>query len=398
MKKYQKLDQFFERIKSLSFWQRIFSWRPVQNLSYEAFEEYKNLIAAADSNEERLAISSNKIDLLNNDNSHLKAESMKQQTELNLLKENSRSLEEELAAFTKENAIFKKTEDDRRQDHETKASTLGTIIAQFQNERETAEQKNQEKENQRLASMKETWARHETSVQEAIKMICQKHTIEYVDQVPFKGTPDNTIRISDEYIIFDAKSPSSDDLNNFPTYIRAQTESMKKYIKQAGVRKDIFLVIPSNTVDVIDNFSFNMADYNAYVVTIDVLEPLILALRRIEDYEFVEQLTPEDRENICRVIGKFAHVTKRKIQIDLFFMKQFIDVLKKSEANLPTDIKEKVDDYEKSEKINPPRETRSKQILTKDLEAESEDVHSDLKRLPFNENEQTISINLIKNK
>lgn len=475
MKKYDRLDQFFELIKNLGFWQRIFHWRPVQTLSYEAFEEYKNLVALANNIEEQLTASINRIDLLNNDNSHVKAESTKiqnslditnvkltsvetalsalkaavasreetikqsdkkiveqqaelkslneklasletmlsnaeatlaskkenieqsdrkiieQQVELKSLKEHIRSLEDDVAALNKENAIFKSTEDDRRQNYEAKAGTLSTITTQVQNEREAEKQKNQEKEIQRLAAMKDTWTKHEVSVKEAIKMICQKHTIEYVDQVPFKGKPDNTIQISEEYIIFDAKSPSSDDLKNFPTYIKAQTESVKKYVKEANVRKDIFLVIPSNTVDVIDSFSFNMADYNVYIVTIDVLEPLILALRKIEDYEFVEQLTPEDRENICRIIGKFAHITKRKMQVDLFFTKELIDVLKKCEANLPQDIMEKVVEYEKSEKINPPRESRAKQILTKELEAENENIQAGVKKLPIYESGQESS-------
>lgn len=478
MEKYDKLGQFFELIKNLSFWQRIFRWRPVQTLSYEAFEDYKKLIALVADAEERLTVSSNKIDLLNNDNSHIKAESAKiqnslditnvkltsvetalsalkaalasreeaikqadkkiieqqaeikslsekltslevmlsnaettlaskeenikqsdkkvleQQVEIKSLKESIRSLGEKVAALNEENAIFKKTEGDRKQNYEAKAETLNMITTQVKNERESEKQKNQEKEIERLAAMKDTWAKHQTSVQEAIKIICQKHTIEYVDQVPFKGKPDNTIQISDEYIIFDAKSPSSDDLKNFPTYIKTQTESVKKYIKEASVRKDIFLVIPSNTVDVIDNFSFNMADYNVYVVTIDVLEPLILALRKIEDYEFVEQLTPEDRENICRIIGKFAHITKRKMQVDLFFTKELIDVLKKCEANLPKDIMEKVVEYEKSEKINPPRESRAKQILTKELETENESIQAGVEKLPVYENIQESSNNI----
>lgn len=433
MKKYDRLGQFFELIKNLGFWQRIFGWRPVQTLSYEAFEEYKNLITLAAGNEEQLTISSNKIDLLNNDNFHIKAESAKmqnlldstdvkltyaeaalsalkadlasreetikqsdkkiieQQAELKSLKENIQSLGEKVAALNEEKTILEMTEDDRRQSYEANAATLNTITAQVKNEREAEKQKNQEREIQRLAAMKDTWSKHQASVQEAIKMICQKHTIEYIDRVPFKGKPDNTIQISDEYIIFDAKSPSSDELKNFPTYIKTQTESVKKYIKEANVRKDIFLVIPSNTVDVIDSFSFNMADYNVYVVTIDVLEPLILALRKIEDYEFVEQLTPEDRENICRIIGKFAHITKRKMQIDLFFTKELIDVLKKCEANLPQDIVEKVMEYEKSEKINPPRESRAKQILTQELEAESESIQAGVKKLPLHESEQELS-------
>ncbi len=390
MKKYEKVDQFFEQIKTLGFWQRIFNWRPFQKLSYEAFEEYKSLLASANACEEQLIASNNKIGLLTNDNAHIEKKSSEQQIEIKSIKDSFQSLQIELNRIKEENAVYKRTEADRAQDHESKIDTLTTITSRVQNEREDEKRQATERELRRLHDMKETWSRHEGSVKETIKMICQKHTITYVDQVPFKGKPDNTIQICEDFIIFDAKSPMSDDLGNFPQYIKNQTEQVKKYIKEQNVRKDIFLVIPSNAVHVIDNFSYNMADYNVYVVTIDVLEPLILALRKIEDYEFVEQLTPEDRESICRVIGKFAHVTKRKIQIDQFFTREFISVLKKSEANLPSDIFEKVLEFEKSEKINPPVEKRAKQILIKDLEIEDEHVREEVKKLPLYEDNENL--------
>ena len=39
----EKLNLFFSRIRELTFWQRLFSWRHVRNLSYDAFEEFKTL-------------------------------------------------------------------------------------------------------------------------------------------------------------------------------------------------------------------------------------------------------------------------------------------------------------------------------------------------------------------
>ncbi|TRZ64242.1 MAG: hypothetical protein D4Q79_01955, partial [Spirochaetia bacterium] len=142
-------------------------------------------------------------------------------------------------------------------------------------------------------------------------------------------------------------------------------------IKEENVKKDIFLVIPSNTVDVINQFSFNMADYNVYVVTLDALEPIILSLKKIEEYEFVEQFSPDERDNIYRVIGKFAHITKRRIQIDQFFGHQFLDILSKCETDLPRDVLEKVIEYERSEKLNPPQEKRAKLISNIELEVDS---------------------------
>ena len=109
----------------------------------------------------------------------------------------------------------------------------------------------------------------------------------------------------------------------------------------------------------------------------DALEPVILTLQRIEDYEFAEQLSPEERENISRVIGKFVHLSKRRIQIDGFFAKQFFELVYRSEADLPKEFMDKVIEFEKSEKLNPPLERRAKQINVKDLKSDSERLESE---------------------
>src|SRR6266536_3624806 len=38
----EKLNLFFSKIRELTFWQRLFSWGPVRNLSYDAFQEFKS--------------------------------------------------------------------------------------------------------------------------------------------------------------------------------------------------------------------------------------------------------------------------------------------------------------------------------------------------------------------
>ena len=89
-------------------------------------------------------------------------------------------------------------------------------------------------------------------------------------------------------------------------------------------------------------------------------------------------LSPEERESICRVIGKFAHLTKRRIQIDNFFARRFLELEYQSEADLPTDILAKVIEFEKSEKINPPQEKRVKAINTKDLIKDNNKLNSEV--------------------
>ena len=56
-----KLSLFFDRIKELSFWQRVFSWSPIRNLSYEAYEQFKLAESKINSQQDDLDVLKNKI-------------------------------------------------------------------------------------------------------------------------------------------------------------------------------------------------------------------------------------------------------------------------------------------------------------------------------------------------
>tara|TARA_B100000242_G_scaffold144481_1_gene102946 strand:- start:3124 stop:4299 length:1176 start_codon:yes stop_codon:yes gene_type:complete len=262
----------------------------------------------------------------------------------------------------------------------TLQQNLQTEIARVNDERVEKEREQQEK-------MKKSWGEHEKDVQRYIQLICNNNIIKYIGQEDFphpRNKPDNCIEIMDQLIVFDAKSPANDDLSNFPKYIKDQTENLKKYAKHENVKKDLFLVIPSNTLSVINQYTYNVGDYNVNVITKDSLEPIILSLKKIEEYEFADKLSPEERDNICRIIGKFAHTTKRRIQIDQFFANEFLDTLSKTGSLLPREILESVIQFENAEKLNPPMEKRKKQILTKDLKNQSEKLKKeiDLREIP----------------
>jgi len=376
---YDNLKSFFERIKTLTFWQRVFYWSTLKALSYEAYEEFKSVsdnitdlnkqVAGRDS---RIGEHEKNLQILSARVTDLISSNQKLENRIGTIEADLRRVSSEKAEMANKITRFEQTEESRREEFQKNVSGVNAIRTGLESERQKISDERIREKDETFERMKQTWRNHEEAVKTAIKNICQSHLIEYVKDVPFKGKPDNTISIAGEYIIFDAKSPSGDDLQNFPKYLKVQTESVNKYIKQENVKTDIFLVVPSNTVDVINQFSYKMGDYNVYIVTIDALEPIILSLRKIEDYEFVGQLTPDERENICRIIGKFSHTVKRKIQIDYFFSYQFLEILTKCNIDLPEDIYKSVQEFEKSEKLNPPQEKRAKQILTDDLIAESE--------------------------
>ncbi len=268
-------------------------------------------------------------------------------------------------------AQLRQNEEERARQHDERVTKLMALKDQLEGDRLRLQADREAEIGRRFEVMEQTWRRHEEAVEQSLRSICQRHTLEYCDKEKFPFStkkPDNAVIIAEQYVIFDAKSPKNpEELSNFWNYLKAQAEVAKKYAKEENVKKDIFLVVPANTVDYIDDFHLDMADYQVFVVTSDCLEPIVLALRKIEDYEFAEKLSPEDRENICHVIGKFAHATKRRMQIDTYFFNEFLGLLKSCES-LPEEILEKVVEFEKAEKMNPPMEKRRKLIPIKDLE------------------------------
>ncbi len=415
---YDHLKRAFDTLKSLNFFQRLFGWGKIKSQLIDANGDLQRLFSAIEnvkSENTKLATASEiekastknlqeavnrlstEVQVIKQSNAVLSKQYEDSLKDIATLKESNSSFLKRGTELSNELAVTKqkfenadinfqkarnqitqleKEDEFRKQEHSNAISSLRQIQEKIQRDRDREMEEKNRIEFEKIKKLKETWLNHEENVKNRIKTICNQYTIEYVDRVPFKGKPDNTLKINNEFIIFDAKSPGSDDLSNFPNYLKSQVES-GKYVKEDDVRKEVFLVVPGNTLDYLEQFAYKLSDYTVYIISIDALEPIILALRRIEDYEFAEQLSPEERENICRVIGKFVHLSKRRIQIDGFFAKQFFELVYRSEADLPKELLEKVVEFEKSEKLNPPIERRSKQISIKDLESDNERLKSE---------------------
>lgn len=379
---FNNLKILFDSLKNLGIWGRLFNWGGIKTQLIDASADLQRLVSSIETLKAENTKLDHTISRLSEDKTHFQKEIgvlkeknenyLKRGTELSnelaVLKQKIEMVELDNRRIREENTQYRTAEEHRRQDHEKSISNLNKVLDRNTRERIEERERAHQAEIEKLRRLKETWSNHETNVRNRIKAICNRNGVEYIENVPFKGKPDNTVKIKDEYIVLDAKSPSGDSLSNFPNYLKNQVESAIKYVKEEDVRKEVFLVVPSNTLEHIQQFEYKLSEYTVYIISIDALEPIILALKKIEEYEFAEQLSPEERENICRVIGKFVHLSKRRIQIDGFFAKQFFELVYRSDADLPKEILEKVSEFEKAEKINPPIEKRSKQISTKELE------------------------------
>ena len=406
----ENIKKLFTDLKTFTFWDRLFHWGRIRTLLIETSAELQRLVSSVSSLQTDNQKLQSSIERLSDDkitfqkeNSVLKEKNdnyLKRGTELANEKESFKNkaelLDKESSRLREEILQLKAKEEQRRTEYDKAVNQLFKLREDILKERSDKEEKEKQIAYERLRKLKETWSKHETDVKNRIKIICNKHGVEYMESVPFKGKPDNTLKINDEFIVFDAKSPGSDDLSNFPLYLRNQAESVSKYVKEENVRREVFLVVPTNTLEVVAQFEYKLSDYTVYVISIDALEPIILSLRKIEEYEFAEQLSPEERENICRVIGKFVHLSKRRIQIDGFFAKQFFELVYRSEADLPKDFLDKVIEFEKAEKLNPPIERRARQISNKELEIEIRERKTDAEQKGIEMDEALLTKNLNK--
>ncbi|MBE0668939.1 MAG: hypothetical protein IH593_14865 [Bacteroidales bacterium] len=391
----EKLNLFFAQIKDINWWQRLFRWRKIRSLSFDAYEEFRNLARELDNGRKNMDELRNRVTEISTRNesltqkiSELEQQSVRKETQAEELNSRIRELTGTGNELNRKISHFEATKEERVKEYNDNITRLNQTKESLEAERKRLNDDRVREAEERFENMKKQWAEHEADVKNSILRICELNQVRYVEKVPFRGSPDNTIEISGEFIIFDAKSPANDDLRNFPLYIKAQTENLKKYASQENVKKSIFLVVPTNIIHVLKQLTYRMGDYDVFAITRDSLEPVILSLKKIEEYDLAEKLSPDDRDSICRIIGKFAHTAKRRIQVDQFFSDEFIDIVMKSQKDLPEDLQKQVIEFEKSEKLNPPTEKRAKLISIDELQRKNEELKSEteIRKLSLPEN------------
>ena len=425
---FEKLRSFFERIKNTGLFERLFFWRSTVAASYDAYSEFQQIQNLLQQQGKEITELTAKYRELSLNFEHRGQQLVQLQQDLVVLtakneelnqKMNEREnvagglveadkknrdaiaqLKADLAGWAakydqlnqqyteaqKTNIEYQGNEKARLHEHDLRVAGLNSLRQQLEEKLQQIAQEREDEIHSRYIEMEKTWLNHEKVVEETLRNLCRQHNIEYCDKekFPYSGKPDNSVILSKQYVIFDAKSPKdSENLDNFPAYIKSQAQNVKKYVKGDDIKRDIFLVVPTNAITALPEIVYRIGEVRVYVIAYDSMEPIILALKKIDEYSFVEQLSPDDRENICQVIGKFVHASKRKIQIDTYFSKLFIELLENCDSSLPQNIRDTLDQIEKSEIMNPPTEQRNKMTPLPDLvksvkglekEAESQEI------------------------
>lgn len=290
------------------------------------------------------------------------------------------ALNTEYTRIKEQLAAEESVKEERTASYERKVENLNVLVEQLESERKATAEKLEASFIEHQKELEISWQTHETNVASQMKSLCTKYNFNFCEKSDYtnRGAPDNVVVIGGLYTVFDAKCPKNpEELGNFPTYIKEQAAKMEKYAKYDNVRKTMFLVVPSSTLEVLSTFFYDLPKYSVYVITPEAILPILQILKLIEGYEFADQLNPEDREKLYRFIGQLTHATKRKIQIDTFLSGELINALHEVKT-LPDDFVTAIEKFETKATLNPPMEKRMKTIEIRDIESDVRQLENEI--------------------
>jgi len=369
-----RLKLFFTSVKEISFFERIFKWSKIRSLSFDAFSEFQSLEKRVLEQDDKINDLKQKIELHIKEKEGIEKLNRDNSIDLRILREKNTEL-------SNENTGFKSLDKKRAEEQLKYIGKLDQATKSFEDKEQRLLQEKEARENEKLEKMKRQWQDHEKNTEEEIERLCSRLRINYIKNPPLQKKPDNTIEIAGEFIIFDAKSPKTDDLNNFPDYIKSQAKTLNKYTDQEKVKKDIFLVVPSNTLEYISQLRMTMSGFNVYVIAKDSIELVLVSLKKIEDIDLAGKLDPRDRENLISIVSNFAYFVGRNGRINLEIGEYSVNLIEQMRTLVPKDFYEEIKNKVAGQTFNIAYDKPGKVEDTSNLQKEIQDQKNKANRL-----------------
>ena len=383
------MRQLLQELQSLGWWGRLFGWGRIRRMLLEASAEWEATQASMAQNNQAIQALQGELLKARQQSGMAEARAGDLQRDKDLLNADLMSARRDVQRLSSELAALTQVDNQRRVELQTNLTSLAQLKERIAEERLQEHKARQEELERKQQRLRQTWQTHQENARNKIRQIAEKHTVTVVDKFPLKGEPDNVLLICEQYVVLDAKSPGGEDLANFGTYLKTQAEAAGKYTKQEGVFGQLYFVVPSNTLESLPQTVFRFVDYTVYVIPVEALEPVILSLMKVDEYLNVKEISPEDRRNIFVILGRFAHLTKRRLQVDQFFANESLSLATETENRLPEEMRREVAEIEKSVRLNPPQERTTKEIGLNALSTQHKKIEKGLRErgvLPESEN------------
>ncbi len=275
--------------------------------------------------------------------------------EITELKEKNRVLQIHNEELLKKVAGFEKEQDQRNEDQHKRINDLEAAKKTFEEEKLRIRREDEERVKIEEDERNRVWNEHEMGVVSSLREICQRPEIgfNFFDNVnlpeSFDGglKPDFLVELfPEQYIIFDAKFSE----NKISTYFNAQVpktvQKIKKSKSVSQIYSTVFFVVPADLLAKSKKSFAYHEGYSFFMISSDSLAPILQAFKKITEYEFADQLNPQDRENIVNVLSGYESFIRNQNAANVLIAEKAVEVINAKEVlseelNLEIDLKRK---------------------------------------------------------
>ncbi len=258
------------------------------------------------------------------------------------LEEKNESLQGKCSELERKISQFEESKERKEKEFDKRVNDLNKAKEALEDEKNRIRRE----DNQRLEKAEEerdrVWNDHENLVLASLRESCQKKEIgfQFYDNAnlppDFSGAlkPDFLVEFLDQYIVFDAKKSK-----NPKTYIREQVKETAKKLKNNNqIYPVVFFIMPVNEIAELKETSFFEGDYSFYVIPEISVGPLLANFKKITEYEKVQELDPQDRENIVNLIAGYDRHISFQNAVNILLAKDSIDLMESKERNLNEEL------------------------------------------------------------
>ncbi len=265
------------------------------------------------------------------------------------LEEQLANIRENLRAKEKELAKFQEEVERRQKEFETQSKNLENARKHLEEEKIRIQREDEEAQQKILEEKNRKWNDHENEVIYLLKDVCKKPELDFTFfdntnlPVKFDGRlkPDFMIEFLGQYIIFDAKKSSKPE--NIKTYIAEQVKkSAEKYAKNDLINSQVFFVVPQEALQYLPKLHFFERGFHFFIITKEAIEPILFNFKRITEYENIEQLDPQERENIVDLIAHYDRHISFQNAANIILAKESIPLMK-SKKKLNPEIQKEIE-------------------------------------------------------
>src|SRR5262245_57101065 len=131
---FTNLNEFFSRIKSISFWERIFGWDAVRRLSYDAYQEFSRLADVLKGSKQELMDEKNKAKQYEEKIQLLQKSDSEKQRLLEKKDADIARLNDSITSLTRENTQLKQVEKSREESYKQQMTQVSTLYERLNGE------------------------------------------------------------------------------------------------------------------------------------------------------------------------------------------------------------------------------------------------------------------------